>query len=106
MGDDHASETVGNGGPRRRNPALTALTLIGTLALAIGTIGTFAARSSAERQATVDSYTRALIADSGGYAGDWRDVVPNYTVSWVFAGLAVLGILMLISALTVKAARP
>lgn len=89
----------------RPNEALKFLTWLGVLALLVGTIGTFTSRASAVKEADTEALARAMIADSGSYAGDWRAVVPDYTVSWVFAGVAVLGVLMLVGALMVKAAR-
>lgn len=87
------------------NHALTVLTVLGLLFLGGGLIWVNAAIKQAENDATVESFTRAMAQDSGYYIGDWRDVTTNYTMAYVAGIVAVLGAIMLIAALTVRAAR-
>ena len=88
------------------NTALRALVAIGVILLGGGAIWAYAAARKAEYDADVQGLTRAMMADSGQFIGRWQDVTVNYTTAWIAGAVAAIGLLMLVAALVVKAARP
>ena len=93
---------MSEGVQRRANPNLALRGLIwgGLLLLLVGGLGIVPAVNKAKSDANVKELTNIMV----GYGS--RDVAPNYALAWVLAVVALLGLLMLLAALVIRAAKP
>lgn len=91
------TEPTGN----RTNPFLRVLAVAGTLLMLLGAIVGFTAKADADRQQKVQEYASTLLGGSYDHAA----VAAAYGGVWFGVGIAVVGVILLIIWVSIRAAK-